>query len=148
VSAGRPSIYSAELADTIIDGITSGLSLRAICRADGMPDRATVFRWLEARPDFAAKYARAREFQAEANAEEIIDIADDEDDAQRARVRIDARKWVAAKLLPKRYGDKATVQHEGGDKPIETVALTPMEAARRVAFVLDAARRQITDKDD
>jgi hypothetical protein len=38
--------------------------------------------------------------------------------------------------------------HEGGDKPIETVALTPMEAARRVAFVLDAARRQITDKDD
>jgi hypothetical protein len=37
---------------------------------------------------------------------------------------------------------------EGGERPIETVALTPMEAARRVAFVLDAARRQITDKDD
>jgi hypothetical protein len=146
--AGRPSRYSDEIADTIINGLASGLSLRKICRADEMPDRETVFRWIETRPDFAAKYARAREFQAEANAEEIIDIADDEDDPAKARVRIDARKWVASKLLPKKYGDKATVQHEGGDKPIETVALTPMEAARRVAFVLDAARRQITDKDD
>lgn len=145
--AGRPSLYSPALADTIIDGITSGLSLREICRADAMPDRATVFRWLEAHPDFAAKYARAREFQAEANAEEIIDIADTEEDPARARVRVDARKWVASKLVPKRYGDRMV--HEGGENAIKhDVNITPLEAARRFAFALETAKRALEKKDD
>ena len=69
MSAGRPTLFTDELADYIVSEITSGRSLRTICAVDGMPDKATVFRWLEKYPEFATKYARAREFQAEANAE-------------------------------------------------------------------------------
>ena len=89
---------------------------------------ATVFNWLtdNSRPGFLEKYNKAKELQAEYYADELIDIADDtsndymekvlisgevvqvvnSEHIQRSRLRVDTRKWVASKLLPKRYGDK------------------------------------------
>lgn len=113
-----------------------------------MPCTVTVMKWLRERPEFADQYARAREEQAESYADEIVQIADDEPDPAKARVRVDARKWVASKLKPKKYGERATVSHEGGATPIETVALTPMEAARRLAFILESGRRAMIEKKD
>ena len=110
---GRPSKYSKSLADTICEMISDGVSLRDICKGDGMPNRATVFRWLGKDSDFRDQYARARDEQAETLADEIVSIADEAEDAQIARVRIDARKWVAGKLKPKKYGDKAQVEVGG-----------------------------------
>ena len=66
-------------------------------------------------PEFAEQYARAREVQAETLADEIVSIADEDGDPQRQRLRVDARKWVASKLKPKRYGDKVTNEHTGAD---------------------------------
>ena len=87
-----------------------------------MPNKATVFRWLAANKGFSDQYARAREVQADALFDEILDIADDgqndsyiDDDGQRrtdhdviarSRLRVDARKWMAGKLRPKVYGEK------------------------------------------
>jgi hypothetical protein len=111
---GRPSIYSQELADRICERLASGESLRAICADDGMPDGKTVRNWLSDKPDFVLQYARAREDQAEAHADRIIEIADDETiDANHKRIMVDARKWVASKLKPKRYGDKLDLEHKG-----------------------------------
>jgi hypothetical protein len=111
---GRPSIYSQELADRICERLASGESLRSICRDDDMPSWPAISKWLSEKPDFAAQYARAREDQAEAHADRIIEIADDESiDAHHKRIMVDARKWVASKLKPKRYGDKAEVEHSG-----------------------------------
>ena len=111
---GRPSIYSQELADRICERLASGESLRSICADDAMPDGKTVRNWLSDKPEFVLQYARAREDQAEAHADRIIEIADDESiDANHKRIMVDARKWVAAKLKPKRYGDKAEVEHSG-----------------------------------
>ena len=62
-------------------------------------------------PDLATS-TRAREVQADHFADEIIEIVDTEPDANRARVRMDGRKWVSSKLAPKKYGDKVQV---GGD---------------------------------
>lgn len=61
----------------------------------------------------AEQYARARARQAEHYASEIIEIADTAEDAQLARLQVDARKWVASKLLPKVYGDKQEIEHSG-----------------------------------
>lgn len=126
---GRPSLYSDELADDICKEIADGKSLRSICAKNGMPDKSTVFRWLADNEFFRDQYARAREEQADHYADEIIEIADDSsrdivigDDGKeiinhehiaRARLRVDARKWKASKLAPKKYGDK--VAHVGGD---------------------------------
>ena len=86
-----------------------------------MPAKAMVFRWLGKFPSFSDQYARAREAQADAIFDEILDIADDSandwvereggpqlngEHVQRARLRIDARKWMAGKMRPKVYGDK------------------------------------------
>lgn len=70
--------------------------------------------WLQRYEEFMEQYARAREIQAEILAEDIISLADSavEDGAAvaKARLQVDARKWYASKMAPKRYGDR--IQHD------------------------------------
>ena len=108
---GRPSIYSEELAARICERLAAGESLRKICADDDMPDRSTVRAWALDNPTFSAQYARAREIGWTDIAEDLLDIADDKlGDPQRDRLRVDTRKWLLSKMLPKVYGDKQ--QHE------------------------------------
>jgi hypothetical protein len=53
-------------------------------------------------------YARAREDQADVYADEIVEMRDKAtpENAHAIRVRIDARRWIAAKLKPRVYGDR------------------------------------------
>jgi hypothetical protein len=122
-------MYTPEMGTRICEEIASGRSLRTICADEGMPDKATVFRWLAADEKFRDQYARAREAQADAMLEEILDIADDgtsdtyKDDEgnvrtdqeviARSRLRVDTRKWAMSKMAPKKYGDKLDLSHSG-----------------------------------
>ena len=126
---GRPSIYSDELATTICQRIAGGESLRSICDDEDMPDKATVLRWMgdDSHAEFRDRYARAREMQAEHFAGEIIEIADasandrftddngkilvNQEVVQRDRLRVETRKWLMARMAPKKYGDR--MQHTG-----------------------------------
>jgi len=85
------------------------MSLRKICQADDMPSESTVYLWIARNPAFSEMYARAKEERAHMAAEDIIEIADTEGDPNKARVRIDARKWYASKLNAKHYGEKQEV---------------------------------------
>jgi len=111
---GRPAIYTDELADEICRRIAEGQSLRRILFDDHMPCKDTVRKWLNENGGFLAKYARAREDQAEALFDEALDIAREHEDPAKARVVIDTFKWAAGKLKPKKYGDKIehTVQQD------------------------------------
>lgn len=114
---GRPTDYTKDMADKICEKISGGLSLRAICAEPGMPARGTVYRWLIENADFQDQYARAREEQADSFADEIIDIADsvapETGEVAKAKLQIDARKWKASKMAPKKYGDKVEQQITG-----------------------------------
>ena len=125
--AGRPSGYSEDLADTICQEIMAGKSLRLICAMEGMPAASTVYAWLGQYPVFQDMYARAREVQADVLADEILEIADSDLDPNRARVMIDARKWLAGKLRPKKYGDRVELDHKvDGTQPMQvTVNVVP-----------------------
>jgi hypothetical protein len=112
---GRPSKYTPELGALICERMASGETLQAICREPGMPDISTIYRWAEAHEDFRASHARARIRQADAFVDGITDICDTEEDPARARVRMDARKWVASKMIPERYGDRTNMQLTGAD---------------------------------
>jgi hypothetical protein len=129
---GRPSDYSAELATLICAKMGEGESVRSICRGDDMPALSTVFRWLAAHSEFQEQYARAMDARATLLAEEILEISDDSSgDAvtdpetgdvrmnaefvARSRLRVDARKWLAARMSPRKYGDKITQEHTGPD---------------------------------
>lgn len=130
---GRPTDYTPELAAEICSRLADGESLKAICSRDGMPHKASVYLWLTKHPEFSDMYTRAREDQADTLADEIIDIADaaerdtiiktNEDGSEyevcnhewinRSRLRVDARKWVAAKLKPRKYGERIDMNHTG-----------------------------------
>jgi hypothetical protein len=125
--AGRPTIYTPELGDVICERLASGESLIGICEDEGMPCESAVRAWaLNPEHDIYAKYTRARELQAERMADEIIEIADertgdkrtlrdgseviDNEAIQRSRLRVDTRKWYLSKVLPKKYGERTTVE--------------------------------------
>jgi hypothetical protein len=107
----------------VCEQLAQGKSLRSICQGPEMPNIATVMRWVDEDDTLRAQYAHARERGIDAMAEATLDIADDlTEDANSRRVRIDARKWFASKLLPKKYGDKLDVEHAGN----VTVILAPI----------------------
>lgn len=117
---GRPTDYTEELVGIILDRIASGESLNKIIKDKDMPANSTVYKWLSIYPEFSEKYARARENQQEAMADEILLICDEEEDVNRARLKVDTRKWLMARLAPKKYSDtknlnldaKVTMTHE------------------------------------
>jgi hypothetical protein len=124
----RPSSFTQKIADEICERLIDGKSLRTICCDQKMPSTGTICRWLGENTQFREQYERARDAQADTLADEILDIADDgsndfmgEDEkyngdaVQRSKLRVDARKWIAAKLKPKKYGDKLDLT-SGGEK--------------------------------
>jgi len=132
---GRPTKYNVNIASDICVRLSNGEPLRQICMEDGMPAQSTVYLWLTRHPDFSEMYVRAREDQADTLADEIQAIADempmetsDKDGNTRfdsayvnwMRLRVDARKWVAAKLKPRKYGDKVQVAGDPEGVPIKT----------------------------
>lgn len=88
--------------------------------------------------------------------EEILTIADSQegdviivdgrevtnhDVIARAKLRVDARRWMIGKMAPKRYGDRAALEVSGPDGgPIKTITetMTPQEAAEAYAATLAA----------
>jgi hypothetical protein len=109
---GRPSKYSDALVEHILDQLMQGRSLFRICEDKGMPHRVTVIRWLADHADFATRYARARETQADYMDDLILETANNStpETANADRVKILAYQWRAAKLQPKKYGDKQQVE--------------------------------------
>ena len=121
---GRPSEYTEELADRICNEIASGRAVHQFASREGFPSEQTIYRWNRDNKEFSQKYARAREDQADLYAAQIVELADTcregkktretkdgtfveiGDMVERSRLQIDARKWYASKLAPKKYGDK------------------------------------------
>lgn len=151
--------YSQKYADAICARLSSGDSIRTICKDEDMPSPATVYKWLAAEPAFAEQYARARETQADCLADEILAISDEStmkvsrlvDGVQqevdvpidavgvaRNRLRADSRKWYAGKVAPKKYGDKLAI---GGADDLPPVKLMSNDALESKIAELQAKLR-------
>lgn len=110
-TVGRPTKYTQKLADEICEGVTLGKSIRTVTSPEHMPSIATFYTWLRTHDEFLKQYARACEERTEAMSEDILDIADDAEDVQKARLQVETRKWLMAKMKPKKYGDKMAVDN-------------------------------------
>lgn len=141
--------------------IMVGESVRSICRDDAMPAQSTVFDWLRLDPEFRSAYQLAKQLQAETLADEILEISDDgandwmerkredgsteevlnHEHVNRSRLRVDSRKWLAAKLAPKRYGDASTLRVDGGIGD-DRRQMTQEEIAVRVAALMHAVNKR------
>jgi transposase-like protein len=132
---------NAEKASIVLQRLAEGMSLRKAAAEVGI-HAATVLKWEDADPEFAQQYARARATGYKLLADEIIEIADDSSGdviqtesgpkadsefAARSRLRVDTRKWMLSKMLPKVYGDKLDLNHSGSVKfeKIECVVVDP-----------------------
>lgn len=150
--AKAPVEFSEEVFDRICARIADGESLRKICESDDMPSTTAVTKWLAkdaatGTGELVAQYAHAREQQADTLFDDCLNIADQYDQAaengeggtdhiQRARLRIDTRKWMAGKLRPKRYGERIAV---GGDKDMDPIQTEEKGAgAAKLAAAIEA----------
>lgn len=120
-------MYNQETADAVCKLLIDGKSLRAACRElDLAPP--TILLWTKSNKEFAEQYARAREIGYHLLADEIIEISDEADvevvtqngkeeldlsatAISRNRLRVDSRKWMLSKMLPKIYGEKLGIDH-------------------------------------
>lgn len=160
MSKAQKSKVQASICERMIEGD----SLRTICRDEKMPSASTVFRWLaddsDAGAAFREQYARAREGQADALFESILEIADDgtndyverlradgerdvvfdSEHVQRSRLRVDARKWMAGKLSPKKYGDDLRLRHADADG--EKLPMDGPAVAARLASIIASIEKR------
>ena len=114
--------------NAIFKSMEDGASLRSALIEIKL-SQTTFFSWIDNNEALLEQYARAREARTDKMADEILEIADscegdlyvddngdtkiDGNTVQRARIQIDARKWLMSKMAPKKYGDKIQV---GGDE--------------------------------
>lgn len=147
------SRYSPEFVDSICERISLGEPLLTICKDVKVPI-GTVHGWFTQNLDGSAeKYARARQARAEVYAEQIMEIVDEpapvlENGATDSgyvadkRLRMDARKWIASKLLPRVYGERQVLAGDP-DAPLVTTVTHLVD----IAASLESAR-QIEVEDD
>ena len=124
---GGPTVYTAELAERILEQLWEGRTLADVCRDPGMPVPSTVRNWAsENREGFAEHYKTARWIGYYIMMDQILEIADDSrndwtmrrgrggkteivpnhENISRSRQRIVARMWLLSKALPRNYGDR------------------------------------------
>lgn len=145
--------FDSTIADAICDAIaTQSKGLGSILDDLGKPiNPSTFYRWLQRDEELRNRYARARADQAQVMADEIAHIADNTelgevitdkgdkveirrgDMIEHRKLRIESRKWLAAKLLPKVYGDKIQQEHSGEIKTV-IVPASPKETGKRPAI--------------
>jgi hypothetical protein len=155
---GRPTDYNLEIAKKICDAVAiTSDGLRRMCsKRDDLPHADTINEWRWKYPEFSAQYANAKRMQAEILAEEILDISDDGSSdkitkidsngdeyevvntefTQRSRLRVDTRKWIACKLLPKIYGEPDRT------KKLEDENLELRDQMRALRAELDAKNKK------
>lgn len=145
-TVGRPTRYTNKLAKEICDKIaSSSKGTKKLCAEHAhWPCQDTLFTWLKRYPEFSEQYAQAKICQIELLVDEIMEISDDASQDQyvnelgvlvpnspainRARLKVDTRKWLASKLVPKVYGNKIDIQ---GDNSMS-------EELRQLSADLDA----------
>ena len=136
VPRGRPTKYTAEIADEICRRLADGQTLPRICADPRMPARSTVIQWvIEDREGFSDSYRASRELQRDAWADDMVDISDDgrndyrmkvtrggeeievfdRDNVERSKVRVSTRQWLMKVGSPQKYGDKIEQTHKGGE---------------------------------
>ena len=130
------------IADAVLAELSIGKSLREACRLVDGAKVPTVLLWVDQHKEFAEQYAQARARGYQLLADELLSIADDgsndtymtdngpttnQDVIARSRLRVDTRKWMLSKMLPKVYGDKIDHEHSGTVK-LEHVEWSVVEA--------------------
>lgn len=111
---GRPTEFTRDVQDDFCASIAEGNSARSTCNKLGV-SLQTICRHNREDEVFREQYARARDDAADSLVDEMREIEDSEKDVQRAKLKCDNRKWVAARMKPKSWGDRQQYEHTGAE---------------------------------
>lgn len=158
---GRPTLYNEKLAKKMCEKIASdSRSVGRLCReVDFFPHEDTFYNWLKLHQKFAELYVQAKRQQVNILIEEIVEISDDtkhdtitktnkngdeyevcnNEWVNRSRLRVDTRKWIATKLVPRLYGDKTQVEQ----MPLDPNNLTQEQLQKIVDNLPDKIKLEI-----
>jgi hypothetical protein len=156
--AGRPTSYTAEIALAIAEQIATRIvSLTQICLEDErFPAPSTVYRWLDQQEEFRKWYRHARERQSDLCAYlghtqlddpgAIYSVPDPKlasAEVQRRKALADHDRWMAARLYPRKWGDKTALDIGGGESPLKIEGdVSPLLGSRIQAFLLAREREK------
>lgn len=150
---GGPDTYCPHVAGLICERLAMGMSLRQAVALDGLPAETTVYGWLRRHEAFREAYGQARVLQAHRRFDQVWEIAEsaDRDGAYLAKVRIDAARWQASRLAPKRYGVRAELAEAGEQRaePAPPEPPEPPEAEAEVEMmniILKSYRPEVPDR--
>lgn len=118
----------------ILHRMENGEAITTICQEPDMPYYSIFSRWCNSSPELFSEYARARQIQADYYADQTVAIADFESDNIRARNRMDARRWHASKIAPRKYGDRIQNEINATIENKYKVDLSSMDGAARDAL--------------
>ncbi len=150
--AGRPPIYTRELADSFLLELCGTRTMTDICLDEGMPSISVVSKWvLDDEDGFKAKYASARKIQAAIYADECLSVARSAlkkaDGApgtgiagarvQACKLEMDALKWHSSKLDSSMWGHKTSTELTGKDGGAIKTESAPMELTDELKAELD-----------
>ncbi len=132
-NTGRPSSYTPEKAQVIIEHLSDGIPLREICRMPNMPAWRTVYDWMGKDEALSAAIASARDLGGDAIAEDIVNLADakpertvtgqvDNGWVNLQKLRIESRLKLLAKWHPKKYGERLDLGNADGKPFVVTIA--------------------------
>lgn len=153
---GRPSKYTPEIAQSIIEQLSDGIALRVICRQENMPAWRTVYHWLDQDKELLAHVTRARALGYEAIAEHCLDIADDStkdytesdkgkafnsEHVQRSKLRVETRMKLLACWASSKYGPKVQVD-ASLTQTTDLSKLSDAELGQVQAILLAASERK------
>ncbi len=156
--AGRPSTFTPELAERVLEQVAQGKFIVDIGGDRGLPAWRTIYRWADARSDFRQDLARAHEDGAHAllaQAERLLEAAT-RDTIQVVRERVQHIRWRVSRLNPAAYGDRSelrvsgTITHEhklSDDAPAwikERLAATTTSSLRDITPGGNGAKSLIT----
>lgn len=107
--------WSPELIEAICTAVAGGMSIKQVAAELDMPSEPSIYRKMASDAKFAEQMGQARAAQQDHEADACVDMADQAtpEDWQVVKLRIWARQWRAAKLAPKKYGDKQQIEHSG-----------------------------------
>lgn len=121
-------VWTDEILDRLAGEIESGRAIYEIAANEKWcPDEATIYRAIAREERVAERIAKARAAQQEREIDQMVKMADEAtvEDREVVKLRIWARQWRAGKLAPRKYGDKAQIEHSGPNGgPIQTQAVT------------------------
>ncbi|KFB11040.1 putative phage-related protein [Nitratireductor basaltis] len=135
--AGRPTIFSQEVADEFCNRVIGGRSVQSVCEDEDMPASTTIYRWRQENAEFRDKLAQAREERLESYAARMIALGDrviNEDgfDPQRCNAAVNAIDKAARLQAPKQRIEMTG--KDGG--AIETKDISDRDLAKAVAALM------------